>query len=161
MYAGYQNMNLVVDDQNGQIWLGDIRAAFDKRFVNINFLKRNLYAKNIKTVITAASGIVVSYPTNKITHHVYQMQDRENFDISRFFDRASKDIAEGLTRGPGNSFYLKKSLRSLSRGDFPQFQLHNRVFDKIQKLYIQPGTLDFAHEATCGLSELGVLKIQT
>lgn len=31
MYAGYQNMNLVYDDSNGQIWLGDVRAAFDKK----------------------------------------------------------------------------------------------------------------------------------
>lgn len=57
-------MNKIVEEDtssgNGALWLGDYTAASDKRL---------LKEKNIKTVLTTASGLGISYlPGDGIVH---------------------------------------------------------------------------------------------
>lgn len=74
---------------SGGLWLGDYSAALDKKSIN---------AQNIKTVITAATGLKVSY-TGGIHHKILQLYDCETENISRYFEEAYNIITEGLERG--------------------------------------------------------------
>lgn len=74
----------------GALWLGDMQAAMDKTGLKDN---------NIRTVITTASGLGIVNTSNHIVHHVYNILDLEDFNISKFFDRVIRDIQEGLKRG--------------------------------------------------------------
>jgi protein-tyrosine phosphatase len=53
---------------------------------------------NIKTVITAATGLKVTYPKD-IEHRIFHLYDCETEKISRFFDEAFTIISEGLEKG--------------------------------------------------------------
>lgn len=54
MFTDYSSMNKILDENNqkGALWLGDFSAASDKQL---------LKEKNIKTVLTTASGLGITY----------------------------------------------------------------------------------------------------
>lgn len=67
LFSNYSNMNKIVDENNdnGALWLGDYRAAMDKK---------QLKEKGIKTVLTTASGLGIQYyPTDGISHRQYNL----------------------------------------------------------------------------------------
>lgn len=71
--------------------------------------------------MTTAAGINVNYPSN-ITHHVYFMLDRENFDISRFFDQTCADLSEALKKGSGKLLFSTKKFWSTVMLEFREVQ---------------------------------------
>ncbi|KAL4487889.1 hypothetical protein ABPG72_022749 [Tetrahymena utriculariae] len=93
LFHNYSNMNKIVEENHdeGCLWLGDYTAAIDKRM---------LKEKGIKTVLTTASGLGVSYlPSDGITHKQYNLLDIETQNISNCFDSTYREIEEGLKRG--------------------------------------------------------------
>lgn len=63
----YRPWHVVLQAENGMgaLWLGDYHAALDKRALNEN---------GIKSVVTAAGGLKVTYKTD-ISHMVLQLRD--------------------------------------------------------------------------------------
>ncbi len=57
-----------------------------------------LVKNNIKTVITAASGLYLT-PENNYVNHYYPMSDIETYNISKHFDDCIRQIEVGLKRG--------------------------------------------------------------
>ena len=49
----YSSMNAIVQENNNTLYLGDCMAAFDRYLLDSN---------NVKTVLTVASGLMVTYP---------------------------------------------------------------------------------------------------
>jgi hypothetical protein len=78
----FKAMHKILDEnlekKEGALWLGNLSAALDKKAIDDN---------NIKTVITAAASLYMSY-TPDIVHIVYPMQDVITYNISRFFELA-------------------------------------------------------------------------
>lgn len=69
MANGFLHMNKILDETptEGALWLGDYNAATDKKL---------LREKGIKTVLTTASGLGITYAsTDDITHHQYNLSD--------------------------------------------------------------------------------------
>jgi len=69
MFTGYSCMNKILEEEGerGALWLGDFGAASDKRL---------LKEKGIKTVLTTASGLGITYqPQDGIVHHQYNLLD--------------------------------------------------------------------------------------
>lgn len=87
-------MNLIVKGESetrGNLWLGDYKAASDKPL---------LQSKNIRMVVTTASGLGISFNDNDgIVHRQYNLQDIPSQNIAQFFDSTFHDIDEGLSRG--------------------------------------------------------------
>lgn len=54
-------MNIILEESDHALWLGDCSAAFDKALLD---------SKGIKTVLTVAAGLNVHYPEGTITHKV-------------------------------------------------------------------------------------------
>ncbi|CAD8121838.1 unnamed protein product [Paramecium sonneborni] len=89
----YKSMNIIIDqtESQGALWLGDYTAA-----INQQLLKQ----KNIKTVLTVASGLNVKYPPNSdIVHKVYNILDIESCNIKRIWGDTYQQIDEGLQKG--------------------------------------------------------------
>ncbi|CAD8199920.1 unnamed protein product [Paramecium pentaurelia] len=89
----YKSMNTIIDqtENQGALWLGDYTAA-----INQQLLKQ----KNIKTVLTVASGLNVKYPPNSdIVHKVYNILDIESCNIKRIWGDTYQQIDEGLQKG--------------------------------------------------------------
>ncbi|CAK60831.1 unnamed protein product (macronuclear) [Paramecium tetraurelia] len=89
----YKSMNTILDqtESQGALWLGDYTAA-----INQQLLKQ----KNIKTVLTVASGLNVKYPpTSDIVHKVYNILDIESCNIKRIWGDTYQQIDEGLLKG--------------------------------------------------------------
>ncbi|CAD8096229.1 unnamed protein product [Paramecium primaurelia] len=89
----YKSMNTIIDqtESQGALWLGDYTAA-----INQQLLKQ----KNIKTVLTVASGLNVKYPPNSdIVHKVYNILDIESCNIKRIWGDTYQQIDEGLQKG--------------------------------------------------------------
>ena len=66
--------------------MGDYNSALDKK---------NLRKLGIKSVLTAASGLRISYPTS-INHKVYEAIDTDSYDMSKHFEDAFDFIESGL-----------------------------------------------------------------
>ncbi|CAD8111378.1 unnamed protein product [Paramecium sonneborni] len=89
----YKSMNIILDqtESQGALWLGDYTAAFNQQL---------LKQKNIKTVLTVASGLNVKYPANcDIVHKVYNILDIESCNIKRIWGDTYQQIEEGLQKG--------------------------------------------------------------
>lgn len=54
-------MNQILEDSGNVLWLGDFTAALDRALLD---------SKGIKTVLTVATGLDVSYRESGITHKV-------------------------------------------------------------------------------------------
>ena len=65
----YKPMNIILDEDpstnEGALWLGDYTAAQDR-----NMLKQ----RNIRTVLTVAAGLNISYPANANISHKVRIQ---------------------------------------------------------------------------------------
>jgi hypothetical protein len=74
----YQNCNSIIQEESGAIlFLGDFTAAMD-----LNLLD----SKNIKTVLTVAAGLPVTFAsTSGIFHKTYNALDLESYNLSKFF----------------------------------------------------------------------------
>lgn len=60
--SNYASMNPILEEGPNILWLGDCTAAYDRA---------TLDAKGIKTVLTVATGLNVSYPEGGIHHKVF------------------------------------------------------------------------------------------
>jgi protein-tyrosine phosphatase len=61
--------------------------------------RRTLKDKNIRTVLTTASGLSVNYSGMNIVHRQWNMLDIESYFIGRYFEETYREIEEGLKRG--------------------------------------------------------------
>ncbi|CAD8071007.1 unnamed protein product [Paramecium primaurelia] len=86
----YQSMNQILEESGNILWLGDCTAAYDRSLLD---------GKGIKTVLTVASGLNVSYSEGGMVHKVYHILDIESSNIARLFPETSQQITEGLKRG--------------------------------------------------------------
>lgn len=57
----YQSMNQILEESGNILWLGDCTAAYDRSLLD---------GKGIKTVLTVASGLNVSYSEGGMVHKV-------------------------------------------------------------------------------------------
>lgn len=95
LYSNYSCMHKIVEEDTerglGALWLGDYTAASDKRL---------LKEKGVRTVVTTASGLGISYfPTDEITHKQYNLLDSPSQNISHCFEATFRDIDDGIKRG--------------------------------------------------------------
>ncbi|CAD8099364.1 unnamed protein product [Paramecium sonneborni] len=86
----YQSMNQILEENGNILWLGDCTAAYDRNLLD---------GRGIKTVLTVAAGLNVSYPEGGIVHKVYHILDIESANIARLFGDTCHQIGEGLKRG--------------------------------------------------------------
>lgn len=91
LYSPYKIMNAIYNnpETNNTLFLGDYRAAMDKKL---------LKEKNVKTVVTVAAGLAIHHPSN-IKNVVYPVWDMVNFDISKYFSKGYEAIENGLKEG--------------------------------------------------------------
>lgn len=54
--------------------------------------KPSLKENNIRTLITTAAGLGISNTSSNIVHHIYNIMDLPDFNISKFFERVNRDI---------------------------------------------------------------------
>lgn len=59
-HDNYKPMNIIIEEEQGTLWLGDYTAAMDKP---------TLQAKGIKTVLTVAQGLGVAYSASQNINH--------------------------------------------------------------------------------------------
>jgi len=95
LFTNYQCMNKIIEEdpenQTGALWLGDYGAASDKRL---------LKEKGVRTVLTTASGLGISYlPMDGIAHKQYNLLDMPSQNILHVFESTFREIDEGLKRG--------------------------------------------------------------
>ncbi|CAD8086968.1 unnamed protein product [Paramecium primaurelia] len=93
MYMHINEMDLILPSMkpNGALWLGNIKAA-----QNI----QNLSKENIRTVITVASNVNISYPKHqKIIHKIFKVHDKENVTIQELIEMTNEEIEEGMKIG--------------------------------------------------------------
>lgn len=81
--SNYQAMNPVLEEGANILWLGDCTAAFDRATLDL---------KGIRTVLTVATGLNVSYPEGGITHKV-TISSRRRFII---FWTSKQPISQGF-----------------------------------------------------------------
>ncbi|CAD8178135.1 unnamed protein product [Paramecium octaurelia] len=93
MYKQINEMDLILPSTKttGALWLGNIKAA-----QNI----MNLSKENIRTVITVANNVNVSYPKHqKINHKVFKIHDKENVNIQELIEMTNEEIQEAMKIG--------------------------------------------------------------
>ncbi|CAD8173528.1 unnamed protein product [Paramecium octaurelia] len=93
MYMHINEMDLILPSMKpkGALWLGNIKAA-----QNI----MNLSKENIRTVITVANNVNVSYPKHqKIIHKVFKVHDKENVTIQELIEMTNEEIEEAMKIG--------------------------------------------------------------
>ncbi|CAD8098242.1 unnamed protein product [Paramecium sonneborni] len=88
--SNYQQMNQIIEESGNVLWLGDFTAALDRTLLD---------SKGIKTVLTVATGLDISYREAGINHKVYHILDSETANIGRLFQDTNTQIIEGLKKG--------------------------------------------------------------
>lgn len=75
----YQSCNVIVNKSEGRgaLLIGDFNAATDEEVLTAN---------EIKTVITAATGLDHLQIPSSVTHIVYPLQDAKTENIKSYFD---------------------------------------------------------------------------
>ena len=88
----YKNCHQILEESlaegKGPLFLGDYSAALDVKA---------LRSKGVKTVLTVAAGLQVSYPSG-IFHKSYPALDQVGYNISKFFDDTYTQIEEGILK---------------------------------------------------------------
>ncbi|CAK83301.1 unnamed protein product (macronuclear) [Paramecium tetraurelia] len=93
LLVNVNEMDLIIENNNqqGALWLGNLRAA-----QNITKLIEN----NIKTVITVANNLFISFKQNlNIRHKIFKVEDSEKAQIINHFEEINNEILNGLNHG--------------------------------------------------------------
>ncbi|CAD8047333.1 unnamed protein product [Paramecium sonneborni] len=93
LLVNVNDMDIILEEANqqGALWLGNLNAAQNLTLLN---------QKNIKTVITVANDLFISFKQNlNITHKIFKVEDSDKAQIINHFEAINNEIFNGLNNG--------------------------------------------------------------